>query len=138
MPDPPSHKLHALAQESAREQRRLLTTLATGALGVFFLALTTEIKPPITHHQRIALLTALLSMGIAVLSGVYAWYCDAQRWYFWAKASEASSGSKKSSDYSSKRSIWTTRLHRFGDLLRVSFVLGILASLAYVGLRALP
>lgn len=80
--------LHERSRQSAFEYRTLLTSLSTGALAVFFLALTTKIEPELTQLQLMTLSGAVLSMAVTTIAGLYCWHADARRNYFWAKVEE--------------------------------------------------
>src|SRR5437899_1998310 len=78
--------LHERARDASTEQRRLLISLGTASLGVFFIAVTTRIEPPLSRLQLELLLGGAIAMATTVLSGLLAWQADAQRNYLWARA----------------------------------------------------
>jgi hypothetical protein len=87
-PDP--QKLHDRAAESAKETRQSVLTLSSGALAVFFLALTTDkaVEPALKPFERWVILLSLTCMAVAVVSSLWCAYADAQWSYWWARAIE--------------------------------------------------
>jgi len=83
--EPEPQSLHNRAAASARETRQAIITLASASLGVFFLALTADITPPLTSEQKFLIAIALLAMAFAVFAGLWSAYADAQWSYYWAK-----------------------------------------------------
>ena len=88
--DPDPQKLHDRAAESAKETRQAVLTLSSGALAVFFLALTTtkDVEPPLMPFQRWVILLSLSCMALAIVSSLWCAYADAQWSYFWARVIE--------------------------------------------------
>jgi hypothetical protein len=64
--------LHDRARSSAIELHKLLVSLSTAILTIFFLAVTTEIKPPLTPKQKFFVLFSLIAFGSALFSGLIA------------------------------------------------------------------
>src|SRR5258708_39256833 len=66
-PDP--QKLHDRAAESAKETRQAVLTLSSGALAVFFLALTTNkaVEPALKPFERWVILLSLICIAVAVV-----------------------------------------------------------------------
>lgn len=127
-------ELYSRSRESAFEYRKLLTSLSTGALALFFLALTSKIEPPLTQLQIGLLVGAISSMAVTVISGLYCWSADAQRNYFWAKVEEGKQESGgPECDTLSKT--WKKRLERATAVLRYSFGIGIAFSVVYMAAR---
>ena len=87
-PDP--QKLHDRAAESAKETRQAILTLSSGALAVFFLALTTNkaVEPALKPFERWVILLSLTCMAVAVVSSLWCAYADAQWSYWWARVIE--------------------------------------------------
>ena len=56
-------KLHERSRGSAFEYRKLLTSLSTGALALFFVSLTAEVKPALTKLQILTVSAAVICMG---------------------------------------------------------------------------
>lgn len=124
-------ELHSRSRDSAFEYRKLLTSLSTGALALFFLTLTSKIEPTLTGLQILLLSGAVLSMAMTVFSGLYCWNADAQRNYYWAKVEE---GKQKSGgpEFDTLSKMWRKRLNNATSALRYSFVLGIAFSVIYM------
>ena len=127
-------ELHSRSRESAFEYRKLLTSLATGALALFFLALTAKIEPALTQLQLWLIGGAIVSMAVTVVSGLYCWNADAQRNYFWAKVEE---GKQESGgpEFDTLSKSWKKRLNRATVVLRYSFGIGIAFSVVYMAAR---
>src|SRR3982751_2576028 len=70
-PEPALQVLHDRAAESARETRQAIINLASASLGVFFLALTVDITPPLSSEQKVLIAIAVIAMAIAVFAGVW-------------------------------------------------------------------
>lgn len=69
-----------LARESALEFQKLVITLSTAAVGVFFGFYTmSPPNPPLLHWQRILVVVALGTMSIASLFGMFSWVVDVYR-----------------------------------------------------------
>lgn len=128
--------LHARSRESSFEYRKLLTSLSTGTLALFFLALTTEIKPALTDYQIYTVAAAVICMGNAVFFGLFCWHADATRNYYWARVEE---GKQKSGgpEFDTLAKAWKVRLQRATIVLEVSFCVGIACSLTYMVERLL-
>jgi hypothetical protein len=65
-------KLHARSREAAAEQRKLLISLATGCLALYFVALTGKIEPALTWSQTITCMLSVIFMALSILAGVFA------------------------------------------------------------------
>ena len=139
---PSSQLLHNRAAESAKETRQSIITLSAGSLAVFFLALTSKIDPELSLSQKASVIVALICMALAIFSGLWSAYSDAQWSYYWAKfREEAESGTGKSSE--TKSTNWTLEVDRWHKHKRWSekasilfFVAGVLVSSIYIALRA--
>src|SRR5688572_24826617 len=123
--------LHERSRDSAFEYRKLLTSLSTGSLALFFLALTTEVRPPLTEIQVATLSIAVLCMATATFSGLYCWHADATRNYFWARVEE---GKQRSGgpEFDTLAKTWKRRLERATTALKYAFAAGIASSVAYI------
>lgn len=128
--------LHNRAAESAKETRQMLTTMSTGSLAVFFLALTSN-EHPIKPDEKIVVLIALFLMAIAVFSGVYCAYSDAQWSYNWAKELEGNSCQKVVKRYELKKIFWHNQKRWSEKATMIFFVLGVLSSCFFIGQRTL-
>jgi len=124
-------RLHQRSREAAAEHRKVLTSMATGSLAVFFVALTTKIEPSLTCMQTVTVSFALGFMATAVFLGVFTWYADAQRNFFWAKVEE---GKQKSGgpEFDTLSKKWRKRLYLADKFLIVAFLFGITSSVLYL------
>lgn len=141
--DPDPQKLHDRAAESAKETRQAILGLASGALAVFFLALTSSkgVEPPLNACERVTVLISLASMSVAVLAALWSAFADAQWSYLWARSIE-----QRPEDAQFRQALADRRdrFHRqksIGELVVIwAFALGILLAAVYLTLRihALP
>ena len=126
--------LHDRARTAAVELHKLLLSLSTGAVAVFFIAITTKIEPVLTFCQRVCLLLGLLSMGFAVLEGIISWHADSQRNYFWALSLQKEEKEEKKENYK-KRDKYLACERVAANFLVGSFLMGMLFSSVYIALR---
>ena len=134
MPSP--EKLHERARAGVAEQRRLLVSLATGSIAVFFLSLTSEIKPELTKTQKGAITLALLFMSLAVAAGLRSWQHESQWSYCWAKELGAEeSGERKV--LNARRMRHYGLMEKANHYLRRFFQGGVLCAAFYVLARLL-
>jgi hypothetical protein len=126
--------LHARSREAAAEQRKLIISLATGCLAVYFLALTSKIEPELTKPQTLICFASVIMMTLSVFAGIYAWHADAQRNYYWAKVEE---GKQESGgpEFDTLAKMWKGRLYICGYTRNIFFIVGILTSTVYIILR---
>jgi hypothetical protein len=124
MATPDSTELHKRARESASELRKLTTTLSAAGVGAFFIAITGERNECLTDIQRTFAIITVTLLGIGVLSGMFAWQADAERWYFGAKESEAIDESTRDK-YRAKRHHWKHLTWRLAQTMRWSFLIGV-------------
>jgi hypothetical protein len=87
--------VHDRARRAAEELHKLFISLSTAANGVYFIALTGKIEPPLSKAQRLCTVVALLAMAGALGCGLLAWYADARRNFFWASAMQAEGRKRK-------------------------------------------
>jgi len=128
--------LHERARISSSELRRWIISLSTGSLGVFFVALTSKIEPPLLSKQKNVVAVALLLMVFTAAFGLLAWYADGRRNYFWASAIQSDEGERRKRLFY-KRSVWY-RIMVYGECLsRILFLLGIIVIVAYMLSRVL-
>ncbi len=128
--------IHDRSRSAAEELHKLLLSLATGTLAVYFVALTAT-DSELTRAQKLAAGCALIAMATSVLSGMSGWYADARRNYYWASAMQAHEKSSRSRLYKA-RDRWLYAERRLAKLLGASFAVGIISSVAYMMLRVLP
>ena len=135
-PDP--QKLHDRAAESAKEMRQIVLALSSGALAVFFLALTTDkaVEPPLRLSEKVILLFSLACMSLAVFASLWSAFVDAQWSYWWGRALE-----ERAEDAQDKKAILVRqdRFHRYkrrGErVLLWAFALGVLLAAVYLASR---
>jgi hypothetical protein len=84
--------LHDRSRAIGSELHKTLLAFCTAALGVYFIALTTEAKPGLTSSQRFAAVCGLVIMALGSLSGLAGMLADSRRNYFWACALQAEEG----------------------------------------------
>jgi hypothetical protein len=124
--------LYDRSRVSGLEMFKLLTQLSTAAVGVFFIALSTNIKPPLTGDQRQSVIGALCFMVITLLCGVFGMAADAHFYESWARTL-----SGKNVDINWKhreRANFVRKFFAFAAM--ISFLFGILIAARYVFLRA--
>jgi hypothetical protein len=133
--DPDPQKLHDRAAESAKETRQAILTLSSGALAVFFLALTTSkaVEPPLTSLERWVMLLSLSCMAVAVISSLWCAYADAHWSYWWARFVE-----ERDEDLERREVIQHLQdrfhLHKRNSetVLRWAFALGVILAAVYL------
>lgn len=131
--------LHDRARVSTEELVRLLLTLSTAGVGVFFIALTGKSDPPLTPRQEVAVLVALVAMAAATLFGMLSWFADGRRNYLWATALQTKKGKEDGprDQLFVRRDFWLALARRAYQLLMLLFGVGIVASLYYLVCRVL-
>lgn len=131
--------LHDRARVSTEELVRLLLTLSTAGVGVFFMALTGKSDPPLTPRQEVAVLVALVAMSAATLCGMLSWFADGRRNYLWATALQTKKNLKGDprDKLFMRRDFWLGLARRAYQLLMILFAVGIVASLVYLVCRVL-
>ena len=128
--------LHDRARGAGTELRRLLISLSTGALGVYFLALTTRPDPALSVWQQAMVIVGLVAMASALGAGLLGWYSDCRRNYFWATALQANAANERDRLYK-LRDFWLAIETWMHILIRILFAVGVGASAAYVCLRVI-
>ena len=136
VPTPDPQLLHNRAGESAKETRQTIMALASGSLAVFFLALTSGIKPALTATQQVAVLIALIVMALAIFTGLWSAYADAQWSYYWADQVEkikylGADGKveQQTINYWHSHKRWSEKAEIF------LFAIGVFVSAGYIVLR---
>ena len=127
-------RLHERSRKAAAEHRKLLTSLATGAIGIYFIALTSKADPALSWPQTLAALVSILSMALAIVAGIFSWHADSQRNYYWAEV-EAGKQRRGGPEFDTLATRWKGCLYISNSLLLVFFISGILASVCYVVFR---
>ena len=132
---PDLQKLHDRAAESARETRQAILALASGALAVFFLALTSEgeVEPPLRKFERFVMFASLVCMSSAVFAALWSAHADAQWSYSWASELNPPRPDEKTAhQWKADRDRWH-RHKRSGERILVwTFALGILFAAVYL------
>ncbi len=126
--------LHDRSRAAGTELHKLLVSLSTGTLAIYFLSLTGEAKPPLTHNQKIAAVTSLLCVASSATFGIISMYADVRRYYFWASALQSVDKEERRAFYR-RRNIWTARDRLLAPAMGLLFMLGMLSSLVYGTLR---
>lgn len=133
-PEPPD-TLRGRARSSAEEFQRITVAISSGALGVFFIALTEKIDPPLTGTEHVILLCAIAAMAIATLCAIVTWFADARWNAALAEAKEATDPGVKESMKRKTRG-WRRAEDVAGIVFLLTFVPGLIASSVYLWLRA--
>ena len=126
--------LHDRARKAAEELHKLLVSLSTAGLAVYFVALTSKVDPPLTYLQRVTILSGLGFMALALGCGIFAWYADMKRNFFWACALQKRNKQTQAELYA-QRDRWLRTKSRAVRGLDVFFIVGIMCSVAYVVMR---
>jgi hypothetical protein len=141
--DPDPQKLHDRSAESAKETRQAILGLASGALAVFFLALTTnkDVEPPLHEIERVTVLISLACMSVAILAALWSAFADAQWSYLWARAIEQRPEDAQLQQPIPNRRDSFHRQKRISERVVIwAFALGVFLAAVYLALRiyALP
>jgi len=112
----PSPQLcHERARDSAKELRKLLTTLATASVGGFVAILTAARPNP---GDRGAGMVGLVMMCLAVGMAIVAWQADAFRYFKWARRDNIR--------------LWHWAVRISDGAMIAFFVAGVACALAYI------
>jgi hypothetical protein len=128
--------LHDRSRAAGTELHKLLISLSTGTLAIYFLALTGEAKPPLTRNQKFLAITSVACVALAATSGILSMYADVRRFYLWGSALQTVDKTKRTALYK-ERDEWITRDRRFAPAMGILFVVGMLTSVIYGTLRIL-
>jgi amino acid transporter len=124
--------LYDRSRASGMEMFKLLTQLSTAAVGIFFIALSTNVNPPLTHEQRFWVLAALCSMVTTLLCGVVGIAVDA---YFYESWARSLTGKNKDVNWKQReRANLVRKVFTFAAI--ISFLLGVFAAARYIYVRA--
>jgi hypothetical protein len=129
-----SERIHDRARQSGVELHKLTIGLATGILATYFVGMTARADPPLTSLQRICTSIGLVVLATALGAGLFAWYADTKRNYYWARALVAAETKKRNELYA-RRDSWIRRKDGFTRAMYLMFSLGIVSSGVYVLLR---
>lgn len=126
--------IHDRARKAAEELHKLLVSLSTAALAVYFVALTSKVDPPLTYMQQGSVLCGLGFMALALGCGILAWYADMKRNFYWASAMQQRDKQSQGELYA-RRDRWLHTKTRAVVGLDVFFLAGILCSVTYIVMR---
>ncbi len=126
-PDPDT--LHDRVRESVSEQRKLLTSLSTGSIGVFLISLTG--KSEFSGFQKWAMGFALVFMSLSLFAGIISWHTDAKRNYFWAREL-LEKGERNKKRFCKSKKHWSIVSQISSLLLRTFFILGIISVVCFI------
>ncbi len=126
--------LHDRSRTAGTELHRLLVSLSTGTLAIYFLALTGEAKPPLTTNQKVAAIASVACVAMAAMFGILSMYADVRRFYLWGSALQATDKSEKQALYK-ERDRWIVRDRWFAPAMGYLFMLGMISSVIYGALR---
>src|SRR5262245_49539245 len=124
--------LYDRSRVSGLEMFKLLTQLSTAAVGVFFIALSTNINPPLSQDQRQSVIGALCFMVITLLCGVFGMAADS---YFYESWARTLSGKNIEANWKHRERGHILRKF-FAFAAMGSFLIGMLVAARYVFLRA--
>lgn len=131
-----AQKLHDRARQSSQDLHRLLLSLSTGLVAVYFVALTTTEDAAKPGVQTVTAIIGLCAMGVAVFAGLLGLYADMKRNYFRGSAIQATKPTRRDYLYR-KRDLWLRRQRWSIRALNVFFVFGVGMSVVYVICRIL-
>lgn len=126
--------LHDRSRAVGTDLVKLVLSLSTGTLAIFFLALTGEAKPPLTLAQKTSAVASVAILGVAVFCGIISMYADTRRYYFWACALQTADKQQRDAHYRS-RDAWLLSARLLAAAMGISFLLGMLSSIVYGVLR---
>lgn len=126
-----AQSLYDRSRAASIELVKHFSTLATAAVGVFFIALSTKVDPPLTPDQRAAVVLALGLMVLTLVGSILGWLADALFHESWAR--HASGKDPESNWRVRERANAWRKIFMFSAML--SFLLGALAAAHYVYLR---
>ena len=124
--------LYDRSRVSGLELFKQLTTLATAAVGVFFIAISTNVRPPLTSDQRTTVLAALFFMTFTLMCGIVGIAVDSYFYESWARF--LSGKDPQSSWKRRERANLLRKIFAFAAM--ISFFCGVLLAGLYIHLRA--
>ena len=126
-----SQKFHDRARESGIELKKLVISLSTGALAIYFFILTREVKPALSILQQKILLVSVCLFGLSIFGGIVSWWSDGARFFYLAQNEQ--SNQRASSSFIIKSIRHWTIIRRLSDVLvSISFAFGILLSILFI------
>lgn len=129
-----SERIHDRARQSGVELHKLTIGLTTGILASYFVAMTAKADAQFTSLQRICMSLGMVVLAAALGSGLFAWYADTKRNYYWARALVADVAKTRNELYV-RRDSWIRLKDGFTIAMYLMFSLGIGSSGVYVLLR---
>jgi hypothetical protein len=126
--------LHDRSRDAGSDLHRLLISLSTGTLAIYFLALTGEAKPPLSTNQKISAVISVFSVALSAACGIISMFADVRRYYLWASALQTSDKVRKRELYR-HRDRWLRRERLLAPAMGALFITGMLSSLVYGAFR---
>jgi hypothetical protein len=126
---------HDRAHESESEERKVLTSLATGVIAAFFIALTGERGADLNRAQQIAAMVAVMAMALMILCSLFGWYADSRRSYHEGTAFQHNQDAERQA-HSNLARRWSAYTFRALVFSRLLFFIGIAAAAFYTVVRA--
>lgn len=123
-------------RKSAEEGTKLLITVSLTCLGVFFVALTSKIDPPLTYSQKIIAIISISSIGFSSACGLVSWLIDAKSHINWALALSQTEKNKRSKYYR-LRDKWRKLELLNKNVFFIFFFLGLIGGITYMLFRIL-
>ena len=130
-------ELHDRSRAKGSELHKTVLAFCSATLGIYFLALTGEVKPALTRSQRSAAICGLVLMAISCFSGVAGMMADSRRNYYWACALQAVQDKSRRRNMYRIRDRWWQAERILDRTLIIGFVIGVLSSAFYMILRVL-
>ena len=126
----PSQIFHDRARVSQIEFRKLLLSLGSGTLAVYFAILTAQDTDKLNHWEVRLALIALTLMSISVMSGLFLWKADTQRNYMLGAGLQTKNKDTQQLRSASYRT-WEKIFTLLSRAQSLSFLLAIVASVMY-------
>lgn len=125
---------HDRSKHAEIELSKLLISLSTGTLAIYFFAVTGKPEPPITLGQKIIALIALILLALAILAGIINLFSDSKRYWYLAKLNEETDPNTRQRQFADA-DIWLNRVRFTFQALIVFFFSGIVTSVFYIVFR---
>lgn len=124
--------LHDRARGAGEELVKLVISLSTAIFSVHFFSITTSLNK-YTSNQKLAIIIAIICMGLSIFAGIITWYADARKNFFWATALQKTDKSSKTKYYKLRdKWLWITRLNTI--VFATAFTSGIVSSVIAISL----
>jgi hypothetical protein len=134
MADPDRQEFRTPTGESRSKLRKLTIGLAVAGVSVFLIAITTNFRAASMGCQHVCAAVTITSLAAAVLSGMLAWYADAERCYFGAAETEPEDLLTQK-DFKESWELWCRRTWMLTRISRWTLYLSIVTSVCYVVAR---